>query len=149
MRTGGRVLVGCSLTLTAVGFAAILAATGARAEDEDDAFHLGVIEYELSCMACHGLEGRGDGPDAGQLDVRPADLTQIARRNGGTFPADGLALYIDGRAMVGAHGPREMPVWGDRYRAAVPGEDEGAEAERIARERIEALVLYIETLQEP
>ena len=62
MRTGGRVLVGCSLTLTAVGFAAILAATGARAEDEDDAFHLGVIEYELSCMACHGLEGRGAGP---------------------------------------------------------------------------------------
>ncbi len=31
--------------------------------------------FAADCAACHGTEGRGDGPSAGQLPLRPADLT--------------------------------------------------------------------------
>ena len=54
---------------------------------------------------------------------------------------------IDGRAAVAAHGSREMPVWGDRYRAAESG-DNPKMVEQRARAQIDALVKYLETLQE-
>ena len=38
------------------------------------------------CSACHGVEGRGDGPAASVLQPPPADLTRIAQRRGGHFP---------------------------------------------------------------
>ena len=82
----------------------------AKADDP----HLGIIEYEISCMPCHGIDGRGDGPHAKTLKTFPADLTQIAKRNNGEFPYKKIADIIDGRATVAVHGPREMPVWGDR-----------------------------------
>jgi putative copper export protein/mono/diheme cytochrome c family protein len=31
--------------------------------------------YAANCVACHGAEGRGDGPAAASLPMRPADLT--------------------------------------------------------------------------
>jgi copper transport protein len=34
----------------------------------------GEVIYRQSCLACHGLTGRGDGPAAGTLRSRPADL---------------------------------------------------------------------------
>jgi putative copper export protein/mono/diheme cytochrome c family protein len=32
--------------------------------------------YAENCTACHGAAGRGDGPLAGKLPIRPADLTE-------------------------------------------------------------------------
>jgi putative copper resistance protein D len=32
--------------------------------------------YAQNCTVCHGVEGRGDGPLAAKLPVRPADLTE-------------------------------------------------------------------------
>jgi putative copper resistance protein D len=32
--------------------------------------------YAENCAVCHGAQGRGDGPLAGELPVRPADLTE-------------------------------------------------------------------------
>ena len=32
--------------------------------------------YAQNCIACHGVSGRGDGPIAGKLSIRPADLTE-------------------------------------------------------------------------
>jgi len=32
--------------------------------------------YSANCMACHGVDGRGDGPLAKSLPIRPADLTE-------------------------------------------------------------------------
>jgi len=31
--------------------------------------------FQENCTACHGLTGKGDGPDAGKLSNRPVDLT--------------------------------------------------------------------------
>ena len=76
---------------------------------------VGRERFGVQCSACHGLEGKGDGYVGVLLEKPPADLTQIAARRGGTFPALEVAEIIDGRRAVRAHGPREMPVWGERF----------------------------------
>lgn len=122
---------------------AVTFSCSAKAEDE----HLGLIEYELACMPCHGVDGRGDGPAAKRLNARPSDLTQIAKTNGGRFPFKQITEIVDGRQLVAAHGARVMPVWGDRYRVhAEPGETT-AIIERHAQARINALVRYLAAIQ--
>ena len=57
------------------------------AQDHDS--DLGKIEYQSKCASCHGNDAKGDGPIADQLKIRPADLTQLAKKNGGlsaSFP---------------------------------------------------------------
>ncbi len=120
--------------------------TGSVATSDDD--HLGIVEFEIACMSCHGIEGRGDGSQANSLKRRPADLTQIAKSNGGIFPSKRVAEIIDGRASVAAHGARDMPVWGDRYRVVTEAGESAAEVEQRARAQINALVEYLETIQE-
>jgi len=73
----------------------------------------------------------------------PEDLTQFARQNGGSFPAEQTRRIIDGRdARMRAHGPVGMPVWGDGFIRR-----EGL-SEAQARARIEAIVRYLEAIQE-
>jgi putative copper export protein/mono/diheme cytochrome c family protein len=36
----------------------------------------GMPLYAANCTQCHGIEGRGDGPLAASLPIRPADLTE-------------------------------------------------------------------------
>jgi mono/diheme cytochrome c family protein len=76
---------------------------------------VGQTEYLSSCGACHGSDAKGRGPMANQLKVAPADLTQLAKKNGGIFPVNAVYEKIDGRQEVKAHGTREMPIWGYRY----------------------------------
>jgi mono/diheme cytochrome c family protein len=45
--------------------------------------NLGKIDYESSCAACHGRNGKGDGPVSPELRTKPSDLTLIAKKNGG------------------------------------------------------------------
>ncbi len=52
--------------------------------------------YASNCASCHGADGRGDGPDATGLPYAPADLTQIAHRNGGVFPTGDVMAAIHG-----------------------------------------------------
>lgn len=35
----------------------------------------GKASYEKLCAACHGISGKGDGPAAGKLKVKPKDQT--------------------------------------------------------------------------
>jgi len=57
-------------------------------------------EFKVFCGACHGAGGKGDGPAAKSFRKRPPDLTQLAKRNDGTFPADRVFKIIDGRTPV-------------------------------------------------
>ena len=54
-----------------------------------------------------------------------------------------MRSFIDGRTEVGAHGAREMPVWGLSF--AEPGRDAQREGEVEAE--IRALVRYLASLQ--
>ena len=100
--------------------------------------------YRRFCAACHGVEGRGDGPVAGQFNVEVPDLTLIARRSRGLFPRDRVARIIDGRYIVGAHGSRTMPVWGEDLGRLEIG---NPEAERATRIVIDRLADYVWQLQ--
>ena len=97
------------------------------------------------CSACHGLDGRGNGPVATSLRTPPADLTRIAQRRGGKFPEAEIAAHIDGRMPITAHGSREMPVWGQRF-----GEKFGGDtmSEEFVRGHLLMLIQYLKSIQE-
>lgn len=108
-------------------------------------------EFLNSCASCHGTDAKG----AGFLTrlfrgVDPGDLTQLSARNGGTFPLEQVFSVIDGRTEVAAHGDRKMPVWGDRYmNAAMMQRGPDVVNEVVVRNRIYALVHYLQSIQEP
>jgi hypothetical protein len=96
-----------------------------------------------------GARGNGDGTVAEFLTIAAPDLTTLTKRNAGTFPRQRLSEVIDGRAEVKVHGPRDMPVWGEwfDYEAMSPDTDRDAR-EIIVRLRIEALISYVESIQQ-
>ena len=96
-----------------LGAALVVAPTLAYAQLPVD---IGKREYVLACAVCHGDSGKGDGPLVEFLKKPPTDLTKIQKNNGGVFPFPRVYGVIDGRLPVGAHGPREMPVWGREFR---------------------------------
>jgi len=115
----------------------------------------GVEMYRTWCASCHGTQGKGDGPAAAALKKRPADLTQIAKKNGGKFPMEKIRNYIDGTSGVAAHGSRDMPVWGDFFHRLGDNDeftyDERSRAVRMRLregERVVTLANYVESLQE-
>lgn len=127
-----------------------LAAGAAMAQATAPAVDLGRLEYESNCAACHGVMGKGDGRLKQFLTVAPSDLTTLARRNGGAFPTQLVWEMIDGRSgiEIGAHGSREMPIWGLEYRAqALQRTDSAAQPEWYVRGRIVALLDYLSRLQ--
>ncbi|HEY8520054.1 MAG TPA: c-type cytochrome [Gammaproteobacteria bacterium] len=125
--------------------AACLCCGGAAAQTFTLADLSGEELFERFCAACHGPEGRGDGPVARTLNVLVPDLTQIATRRGGRFPAFEIRETIDGRALVTAHGTRTMPVWGYEFWVEQGGD---VVAEREARSIVDRLVEYLESIQE-
>jgi mono/diheme cytochrome c family protein len=107
----------------------------------------GEAEYLNSCAACHGTEGKGDGPMGDVLMKRPADLTRLKRDNRGEFPYWRVFAVIDGRYMVPGHGERDMHVWGRQFLEGdvkVYGPNGG---EIVTTERIHNLAGYVESLQ--
>jgi mono/diheme cytochrome c family protein len=102
--------------------------------------------YKQFCAACHGVEGRGNGPVSKSLNVEVPDLTLIARRNGGTFPRDRIEKIIDGRYMLAVHGTRTMPLWGDTFTRSELGNPDAEKATRILTGR---LADYLWLLQRP
>ena len=105
---------------------------------------MGKPVFDRHCAACHGLGARGDGPSASALRVPPADLTRIAARRGGEFPAGEIARFIDGRFEMASHGTREMPIWGTRFGADIPESDI---AESVTRGKVAMLIEYLKSIQ--
>lgn len=100
--------------------------------------------YDQNCAVCHGREAKGDGGAVSLLTVKPADLTQIAKRAGGTFPFWKVYGVIDGREEVKGHGTRDMPIWGAEFRAQA-GSSPAAESQ--TRGRVLELVYYLQSIQ--
>jgi mono/diheme cytochrome c family protein len=101
----------------------------------------GAETFANHCAACHGRGGLGDGPVAPTLRQKPANLTTIAHRRGGRFPRTEVTDFVLGNGKrVGAHGSRDMPVWGPFFRAANPFDS-------AVDVRVTRLVDYIESIQ--
>ena len=105
----------------------------------------GAEMYQSFCASCHGVSGVGDGPVAPLIKTRVPDLTRIAHRDGGEFPAEDVRRTIDGRFDRPAHGSRDMPVWGWQFYSsnALP---ESAERARVSV-LIDRLVEYLRSIQ--
>ncbi|HXK09479.1 MAG TPA: c-type cytochrome [Vicinamibacteria bacterium] len=102
----------------------------------------GSYAYRTHCASCHGADGKGDGPMAENLRFRPPDLTLIAKRNRGQFPADKVFRIVDGRNPLRGHGGSDMPIWGDAFKNADTGYDDAK-----VKEKVRTLVDYLRTLQ--
>jgi len=106
----------------------------------------GALEYRRYCAACHGPNGKGNGPVAAALKNEPTDLTQITKEHAGRFPDDLVRSYIDGTQMIPVHGTSEMPIWGNEFSKGSPGLSKRMQYE--VNTRIRLLVEYIKSIQE-
>jgi mono/diheme cytochrome c family protein len=98
--------------------------------------------FAAYCAACHGKDGKGDGPAAAALKARPTDLTILARQKGGKFPSIQVYKSITGEAAISAHGSKEMPIWGPVFMSM------SHQHESVVHLRVANLTDYIKSLQQ-
>ncbi|PRY26140.1 cytochrome c [Aliiruegeria haliotis] len=96
----GRILVLCGLALF-----------GGQAQGQGSDGMAGEALFFRYCATCHGEKGRGDGPTATVLSVKPPDLGLLREANAGTFPTARILRRIDGRDVLVSHGS-PMPIYG-------------------------------------
>jgi mono/diheme cytochrome c family protein len=97
--------------------------------------------FRAYCASCHGADGKGNGPVAPALNSKPSDLTAIAQRNGGVFPAQRMRTIIAGDAVILAHGSREMPIWGPIFHQVEWDQD-------LGEVRLQNLIKYLQSIQQ-
>ena len=102
----------------------------------------GANNFAQYCVACHGKDAKGTGALAATLKPKPADLTGLTERNGGTFPRDMVFQVIDGSKKLKGHGGGDMPQWGSTFLTSSGAGDADA-----VKRRIDSLVDYLATLQ--
>lgn len=95
--------------------------------------------YEDYCAACHGRDGKGDGPAARALKTPPIDLTQISHEHSGRFPEADIRKIILGLDMMPSHGTEAMPVWGKIFTKIGDPNTVG--------QRVDALLVYLRQIQ--
>jgi mono/diheme cytochrome c family protein len=62
--------------------------------------------YQIHCAACHGVEGKGDGPQASSLSKPPTNLTDLA------FGASKSGFDLYSSLVLGM--PPAMPAFGEK-----------------------------------
>jgi mono/diheme cytochrome c family protein len=64
--------------------------------------------YQAYCSGCHGLSGKGDGPAANTLPVKPADHTRIEMNK----YTDQYLIEIISKGGASVGRSSQMPAWG-------------------------------------
>jgi mono/diheme cytochrome c family protein len=102
----------------------------------------GATIFRNNCAACHGLEGRGDGPVSKTLKRNVPDLTRLSQRNGGAFPATHVRTTIMFGAddLLPTHGSKAMPIWGPIFHEIEFDQD-------LGNVRLETTTKYLESIQ--
>ena len=76
--------------------------------------------YQTLCAACHGAEGKGDGPAGAKLDPKPSDFhdrDRMAQRSAyGLYNT--VTLGVDGTGMVAYRQLKEEERWALAFHAA-------------------------------
>src|SRR5574337_135109 len=89
------------------GLALVTAAEAQQAGDPAQ----GKAIYEKKCVLCHGVDGKGDGPGAVNLDPKPRDFTKakykIRTSPSGQAPTDADLFRVITEGMPGT----SMPAW--------------------------------------
>ena len=97
--------------------------------------------FRNCCASCHGVKGNGDGPVAPALKAKVPQVTTLAQRNGGMFPADRVRRIIAGDDVFAAHGSREMPIWGPIFHQIEYDQD-------LGYVRLQNVTDYLNTIQQ-
>lgn len=127
--------------------ALFLAAFGLSAcVDQPDPVPTGAEDFTAFCAACHGATGRGDGEVAASLGAKPADLTGLTQRNGGTFPSTAVMAQIWGYTG-GKDGERVMPEFASLLDGQLVPYDGGDGIMTPTPIRLVQLSEYLKTLQ--
>ncbi len=145
VKNGMRVLTIWAFSMFSVFGGVAVAQTKPAAQRENEKLIYSVKGpdlYHAHCAACHGPNGKGDGPASVALKTKPADLTVLAKNNGGKFPTQRVQKFISGDdpSQV-AHGSREMPVWGPIFHQIEEDQD-------LGNVRLQNLIKYLQTIQE-
>lgn len=127
-----KLLIG--LTIVGVGLLAQLP------KSESTYVFSGAEMFREHCAVCHGIDGKGRGPAASAFRIRPADLTALARKNGGKFPGAEISKELKSVDQA-PHGSHDMPIWRAFFSELSPKSD------AVVALRITNLVKYIESLQ--
>ena len=80
----------------------LLSGSVALAQDRLGNPKAGKVIFELHCLQCHGAQGRGDGPVAEYLTVKPANFHSQATR--GKSGKELLSTVIWGTVYSPMHG---------------------------------------------
>ena len=120
---------------------AVIAAAVSSMRAAQEPATTGAELFREHCARCHGDDAKTPGPSAIALGYTVPDLTAIAQRNDGVFPAERIKRMIAGPddLFIPAHTSSRMPVWGPTFRALDPGGDTNA--------RFKQLVEYLESIQ--
>lgn len=137
------------LLLAGLGIVVVGHATGATGGPQGKTFEKkpiihsdpasGQRMYKDYCAACHGATGKGDGPAAEILKAPPQDLTLMAKRNNGKFPADHFGTVLHFGTQNHPHGTSEMPIWGPLFHS---------QNKDVVELRISNLTSYVESIQQ-
>jgi mono/diheme cytochrome c family protein len=138
------VLASAATIAAMISFAHYLAASNDTVPERSNTIQdvSGSDEFHRYCSLCHGADGRGAGPltDADAMKKTAADLTQIAKRNGGVFPFSKVADTIRLGGNIEEHKPSRMMAWEKIFSA----ESDPVRAKAIIFE----VTRYVEGLQE-
>jgi mono/diheme cytochrome c family protein len=93
------------------------------------------------CASCHGTDGSGSGPAAAAMKTPPPDLTTLARRHEGKYPAGYVGALLKFGHSLASHGSEDMPVWGLRFKEIDPARDP------TGQQHIDDVVAYIASIQ--
>jgi mono/diheme cytochrome c family protein len=104
--------------------------------NSDSAANAGRGIYQQNCASCHGVDGRGEGPNALSLEKKPPNFTRPFYKQ---YP-DEFWFY---RITEGVPGTR-MPRWGDGGSLTDPSP---AKQGILTHEQRWYLVAYLKTLQ--
>ncbi len=101
--------------------------------------------FTTYCAACHGEDGKGNGPAAAAMKEPPTDLTVLSKNNNGKFPTSAVFGVLKFGVSETAHGSKEMPVWG-----AILNNSQTAfhETPGEVQLRLQNLVNYLRSIQQ-
>ena len=102
----------------------------------------GEVMYGQYCAACHGADAKGNGPAAATLKAPPPDLTTLAKRHDGKYPAEYVSSVLLFGPGTTSHGSPNMPTWGPIFGIL------DKQNARAVEQRVKNLTDYLATLQQ-
>ena len=98
--------------------------------------------YKDYCAACHGIDGKGNGPVVEFLKAAPPDLTTMAKRYGEKSVVPKVTFILNSGTESKTHGTSEMPIWGPVFSRLSHHNDQ------VVLLRIHNLAEYVNAIQQ-